>query len=304
MNGKGPKSGVSMGASNGSGGGGGDATSGAGAVDREAVSELEDMEAEDMTSDDDEEEEVHPDHHDEESSGADEGDEEGDDEDDGDEEADEVEADEGDSSDMDVEECDKKRVEYSDDLTDLEKQFAILREQLYRERITQIEAKLNEVRAGQAPDYLQPLEELQFNMKNRMEVGAVLKELRLQNIKCKYDAEELAAQQNFESEKELLWDSIKADLEEKIHILEEDKNNLDSLWDPSYGMVGSGGSLKSRRRKADPMDPDRRKKPVTVTGPYIAYMLHEAEILDDWTIIKKALAQRHRKTAGGDLVRT
>lgn len=69
---------------------------------------------------------------------------------------------------------------------------------LYRERITQIEAKLNEVRAGQAPDYLQPLEELQFNMKNRMEVGAVLKELRLQNIKCKYDAEELAAQQNFE----------------------------------------------------------------------------------------------------------
>merc|ERR1719414_2832320 len=111
-----------------------------------------------MTSDDDEEEEVHPDHHDEESSGADEGDEEGD----------EVEADEGDSSDMDVEECDKKRVEYSDDLTDLEKQFAILREQLYRERITQIEAKLNEVRAGQAPDYLQPLEELQFNMKNSL----------------------------------------------------------------------------------------------------------------------------------------
>ena len=64
-----------------------------------------------------------------ESSGADDGDEEGDDEDDGDEEADEGEADEGDSSDMDVEECDKKREEFVDDLTDLEKQFAILREQ-------------------------------------------------------------------------------------------------------------------------------------------------------------------------------
>ena len=69
---------------------------------------------------------------------------------------------------------------------------------LYRERITQIESKLSEVRAGQAPEYLQPLEELQFNMKSRMEVGAVLRDLRLQNIKCKYDAEELAAQQNFE----------------------------------------------------------------------------------------------------------
>ena len=92
----------------------------------------------------------------------------------------------------------------------------------------------------------------------------------------------------------MLWDSIKADLEEKIHILEEDKNNVDfSLWEPSYGGVGSG-SLKSRRRKADPMDPDRRKKPVTVTGPYIAYMLEEADIVDDWTIIKKALAQRRK----------
>ena len=90
----------------------------------------------------------------------------------------------------------------------------------------------------------------------------------------------------------MLWDSIKADLEEKIHILEEDKNNVDSLWEPSYG--GGLGSLKSRRRKADPIDPDRRKKPVTVTGPYIAYMLHEADIIDDWTIIKKALAQRRK----------
>ena len=69
---------------------------------------------------------------------------------------------------------------------------------LYRERITQIETKLNEVRAGQAAEYLQPLEELQINMKNRMEVGGVLRELRLKNITCKYEAEELAAHQNFE----------------------------------------------------------------------------------------------------------
>lgn len=82
-------------------------------------------------------------------------------------------------------------------------------------------------------------------------------------------------------------DSIKEDLEEKIHILEEDKSNVDfttGLWELS--------SSKSRRRRADPMDPDRRKKPVTVAGPYIVYMLHENEILDDWTTIKKSLSQR------------
>ncbi len=68
---------------------------------------------------------------------------------------------------------------------------------LYRERITQIEAKLAEVKAGKATEYLQPLEELQVNMKNRLEVGHVLREYRLTNIQCKYDAEMLAAEQNF-----------------------------------------------------------------------------------------------------------
>lgn len=69
---------------------------------------------------------------------------------------------------------------------------------LYRERITQIEAKLTEVRTGKATEYLQPLEELQINMKNRMEVGTILRELRLANIQCKYDAEVLANEQNFQ----------------------------------------------------------------------------------------------------------
>merc|ERR1712241_1391627 len=64
-----------------------------------------------------------------------------------------------DSSDMDVEECEKKREEFIDDLSELEGQFAILREQLYRERLSQIQTKLGEVKCGRAVEYLQPLEE-------------------------------------------------------------------------------------------------------------------------------------------------
>ena len=69
---------------------------------------------------------------------------------------------------------------------------------LYRERVTQIETKLAEVKAGRANEYLQPLEELQINMKNRMEVSSVLRELRLANINSKFDSEHSATQQNFE----------------------------------------------------------------------------------------------------------
>jgi len=192
-----------------------------------------------------------------------------------------------DSSDMDVEECEKKRYEFIGDLTELESQFAILREQLYRERLTQIEAKLEEVRAGRAVEYLQPLEELQENMRVQLEVGQILRKLRQDNIECKFEAERLAAQQNYQSERQITQDTIRSDLEEKIKRLEEDKNNVDfntGLWEQT--------AKRSKKRKFDPSDPDRRRKPVTVAGPYIVYMLQEADILEDWTNIKKSLVSK------------
>ncbi|XP_023330133.1 breast cancer metastasis-suppressor 1-like protein [Eurytemora carolleeae] len=189
-----------------------------------------------------------------------------------------------DSSDMDVEEGEKRRESYIEDLTELENQFTILREQLYRERLTQIESKLAEVKAERAQEYIQPLEELQENMRIQLEVGAILRQLRQENIQCKYEAEELASKQNYESEKQLVFDGVKAELEEKTRRLEEDKNNVDfstGLWEQS--------TRRNRKRKLDQTDTDRRRKPVTVSGPYIVYMLQEADILEDWTQIKKSL---------------
>lgn len=194
-----------------------------------------------------------------------------------------------DSSDMDVEECEKKRFEFIEDLTELEGQFAILREQLYRERLTQIDSKLEEVKTGRAQEYLQPLEELQENMRVQLEVGHILRQLRQENIECKYDAEQLAGNQNYMEEKQITYDLIKADLEEKIRRLEEDKNNVDfstGLWEQT--------AKRARKRKLDPGDPDRRRKPVTVSGPYIVYMLQEADILEDWTNIKKSLVAQKK----------
>jgi breast cancer metastasis-suppressor 1-like protein len=189
-----------------------------------------------------------------------------------------------DSSDMDVEDGEKRRESYIEDLTELENQFTILREQLYRERLTQIESKLTDVKAERAQEYILPLEELQENMRVQLEVGAILRQLRQENIQCKYEAEELAANQNHESEKQGVFDTVKAELEEKTRRLEEDKNNVDfstGLWEQS--------TRRNRKRKLDPADTDRRRKPVTVSGPFIVYMLQEADIQEDWTMIKKSL---------------
>ena len=159
-----------------------------------------------------------------------------------------------------------------------------MREQLYRERLTQIETKQEEVKTGLATEYIQPLDELQENLRVQLDVGLVLRRLRQENIECKYDAEQLAANQNYLSEKSLAYDTIKADLEDKIRRLEEDKHNVDfstGLWEQT--------TKRGKKRKTDPGDPDRRRKPVTVSGPFIVYMLAESDILEDWTNIKKSL---------------
>lgn len=57
--------------------------------------------------------------------------------------------------------------------------------------------KLEEVRCGKASEYLGPLEQLQENMRVKIEITSQRREYRLENLNHKTEAEELAAQQNF-----------------------------------------------------------------------------------------------------------
>lgn len=181
-----------------------------------------------------------------------------------------------DSSEMDEKECDTRRTECMDNLTDLEGQFQVLREQLYRERIAQIQFQLEEIRNERSQEYLAPLAELKENMKIRNEVAGILRELRNANIEHKFKSEEQAAAQNFLSEKALAWDYYYEELIEKIRRLEEDRHNVEISW-------SEGGEWGTRSRSRS------RRKAVTVSGPYIVYMLKPQDIIEDWTIIKKAL---------------
>ncbi|XP_022331280.2 breast cancer metastasis-suppressor 1-like protein [Crassostrea virginica] len=202
----------------------------------------------------------------------------------------EMGSEEEDGSDLDEEECERRKTECLDDMADLEKQFSDLKEVLYKERMGQVDLKLEEVRAGRALEYLNPLSQLQENMRMRTEVAGILREYRIDSIQNKFESEVLAAQQNLESDKELLYDSVKNELEEKIRRLEEDRHNIDissDLWDETQTMSKS-------KKKVDGSSSERRKKPLSVSGPYIVYMLKDVEIIEDWTAIKKALKQKRK----------
>uniref|UniRef100_A0A4W5RDZ1 BRMS1 like transcriptional repressor b n=1 Tax=Hucho hucho TaxID=62062 RepID=A0A4W5RDZ1_9TELE len=208
----------------------------------------------------------------------------------------------GDSSEMNDEDCERRRMECMDEMTTLEKQFGDLKEQLYKERLCQVDIKLQEVIAACAQEYLEPLANLQENMLIRTKVGGIYQELCLESVKNKYDCEIQAACQHWESEKLLLFDTVQSELEEKIRRLEEDRHSIDitsELW--------TDGLHSWKNKKKDPFCPVKKKNPVVVSDilsfyltvpfyltpfsrPYIVYMLQDLDILEDWTAIRKAEA--------------
>lgn len=192
------------------------------------------------------------------------------------EEADEPDSD--DSSEMSEGECERRRSDCLDNLTNLEKQFMILKEQLYKEKMNQVDQQLQDIRGGRSQEYLAPLQRLADNMNSRKEVAEILKNFRMDNIQHKFESELQAARQHFESEKQLAMDAIYEELMEKIRRLEEDRHNVDISW------ADWGTSTRTSKVRGP-----GRKKAVTVSGPYIVYMLREEDILEDWTAIRKAL---------------
>lgn len=142
----------------------------------------------------------------------------------------------------------------------------------------QVDYQLHEIENGMSKEYLGPLQSLADRMNSRKEVAEILKKYRLENIRHKFESEEQAARQNYESEKQITIDKMQEEVHEKIRRLEEDSHNVDIM------MSDWGSNVRSSKVRGP-----GRKKPVTVTGPYIVYMLREEEIMEDWTLIRKAL---------------
>jgi breast cancer metastasis-suppressor 1-like protein len=78
--------------------------------------------------------------------------------------------------------------------------------------------------------------------------------------------------------------------------LEEDRNSIDSdIWSESAlskkkKRYGNATNYAFEMGVRDQLSlQDRRRKPVTVSGPYIVYMLKDSDIMEDWNVIRRAL---------------
>ncbi|XP_053224787.1 breast cancer metastasis-suppressor 1 isoform X1 [Podarcis raffonei] len=190
------------------------------------------------------------------------------------------------SSEMDDEDYERRRSECLDEMLDLEKEFSEVKEKLFKERLSQVKAKLEDVMAGKASEYLDPLGVLQNHMQIRIEVAGIYRGFCLEVIHHKHRCELQGAQQHLESEKLLLFDTLQERLLERIQCLEDDRHSVgltSEWWDDKL-------RPKHSSKEWDPLRPGKRKKAPLVSGPYIVYMLREMDIMEDWTAIKKAKA--------------
>uniref|UniRef100_A0A671XAW8 BRMS1 like transcriptional repressor b n=1 Tax=Sparus aurata TaxID=8175 RepID=A0A671XAW8_SPAAU len=173
----------------------------------------------------------------------------------------------GDSSEMDEEDCERRRIECLDEMCNLEKQFTDLKDQLYRERLSQVNSKLTEVEAGRAAEYLEPLAVLLENMQVRTKVAGIYRELCLESVKNKYECETQAASQHWESEKLLLFDTVQSELEEKIRRLEEDRHSIDitsELWNDE---------VTGRKKRQDALSPDKKRRRPSVVSDILSLLI-------------------------------
>nr|XP_060460488.1 ras and Rab interactor 1-like [Panthera onca] len=102
------------------------------------------------------------------------------------------------SSEMDDEDYERRRGECVNEMLDLEKQFSELKEKLFRERLSQLRVRLEEVGAERAPEYTEPLGGLQRSLKIRIQVAGIYKGFCLDVIRNKYECELQGAKQHLE----------------------------------------------------------------------------------------------------------
>ncbi|KAH0620530.1 hypothetical protein JD844_021094 [Phrynosoma platyrhinos] len=113
---------------------------------------------------------------------------------------------------------------------------------LYKERLSQVDAKLQEVIAGKAPEYLEPLAALQENMQIRTKVAGkcmkwllltqlgIYRELCLESVKNKYECEIQASRQHCEAMATLGPHRVKTEppvkLEKHLHNARSEEGRL------------------------------------------------------------------------------
>ena len=172
-------------------------------------------------------------------------------------------------------------------------QFTEMKEQMYRDKLNHLKKQLQQLSEGNHPEWLKRIKRLDNQLKERLFINTVIKELELEMAEQDFLLEKKNVVKEFEEKKVYLKEQLLSELEEKQKQIDIERTSMELTGDSlelkpvttrklrrraNDGLGNSlcGNGYKEKRRKQAP--------------PTLKTLLDDKDIEDDLKIINKTLS--------------
>ena len=172
-------------------------------------------------------------------------------------------------------------------------QFTEMKEQMYRDKLNHLKKQLQQLSEGNHPEWLKRIKRLDNQLKERLFINTVVKELELEMAEQDFLLEKKNVVKEFEEKKVYLKEQLLSELEEKQKQIDIERTSMELTGDSlelkpvttrklrrraNDGLGNSlcGNGYKEKRRKQAP--------------PTLKTLLDDKDIEDDLKIINKTLS--------------
>ena len=172
-------------------------------------------------------------------------------------------------------------------------QFTEMKEQMYRDKLNHLKKQLQQLSEGNHPEWLKRMKRLDNQLKERLFINTVIKELELEMAEQDFLLEKKNVVKEFEEKKVYLKEQLLSELEEKQKQIDIERTSMELTGDSlelkpvttrklrrraNDGLGNSlcGNGYKEKRRKQAP--------------PTLKTLLDDKDIEDDLKIINKTLS--------------
>ena len=172
-------------------------------------------------------------------------------------------------------------------------QFTEMKEQMYQDKLNHLKKQLQQLSEGNHPEWLKRIKRLDNQLKERLFINTVIKELELEMAEQDFLSEKKNVVKEFEEKKVYLKEQLLSELEEKQKQIDIERTSMELTGDSlelkpvttrklrrraTEGLGNSlcGNGYKEKRRKQAP--------------PSLKTLLDDKDIEDDLKIINKTLS--------------
>ncbi|XP_054285193.1 sin3 histone deacetylase corepressor complex component SDS3 isoform X2 [Macrosteles quadrilineatus] len=169
-------------------------------------------------------------------------------------------------------------------------EYTEIKEQVYRDKLANLKAQLQQLKDGTHPDYNRIVKKLEVEWKERLRLNVIWRDYLVECVERDYIIEKRAANKDLEEKKVELRHNLISEMEEKRKMVENERVTMELSGDCAETKPAM--TRKLRRRPHDPAPlPDKRRGKSASHPSHLNYLAEEKEIDAD---LKAILRGPHR----------